>query len=161
VDIAIRGGLAPDERVLAVKLMDNHFIPVAAPSYLRAAGTPQHAFELLEHRGIYYRTPQGPNPWLCEIEGRWHNVAAPQVVVSNSSKWLVAKVIAGEGIMMAPRWSLRPYLESGELKELTFDPELRVSQSSAMAVYLLYQKQRYQVPKVKVAVDFLTQRIHD
>ncbi|MFT5579243.1 MAG: DNA-binding transcriptional LysR family regulator [Paraglaciecola psychrophila] len=161
VDIAIRGGYAPDERVLAIKLMDNHFIPVAAPSYLRAAGTPQHAFELLQHRGIYYRTPKGPNPWLCEIEGRWHNVSAPQVAVSNSGKWLLTKAIAGEGIMMAPRWSLRPYLESGELQELFFDPELRVSQNSAFAVYLLYQQQRYQVPKVKVAVDFLTQRIHD
>jgi len=161
VDIAIRGGYAPDERVLAIKLMDNHFIPVAAPSYLQEMGTPQHAFELLQHRGIYYRTPQGPNPWLCEIEGCWHNVSAPQVAVSNSSKWLVEKVIAGQGIMMAPRWSLRPYIESGALRELIFEPELRVSQNSALAVYLLYQKQRYLVPKVKVAVDFFNQRIHD
>jgi DNA-binding transcriptional LysR family regulator len=28
-----------------------------------------------------------------------------------------------------------------------------------MAVYLLYQKQRYLVPKVKAAVDFLVERI--
>jgi DNA-binding transcriptional LysR family regulator len=32
VDIAIRGGYAPNERVLAIKLMNNQFIPVAAPS---------------------------------------------------------------------------------------------------------------------------------
>lgn len=32
VDLAIRGGYAPDERVVAIRLMDNNFIPVAAPS---------------------------------------------------------------------------------------------------------------------------------
>ena len=42
VDIAIRGGYAPNERVQAVRLMDNHdFIPVAAASYLAAAGYTQ------------------------------------------------------------------------------------------------------------------------
>ena len=35
VDIAIRGGYAPNERVLAIRLMDNRFIPVAAPDYLK------------------------------------------------------------------------------------------------------------------------------
>jgi DNA-binding transcriptional LysR family regulator len=29
VDIAIRGGYAPNERVIAIKLMDNQYIPVA------------------------------------------------------------------------------------------------------------------------------------
>ena len=33
-DIAIRGGYAPNERVQAVRLMDNEFIPVASPDYL-------------------------------------------------------------------------------------------------------------------------------
>lgn len=61
--------------------------------------------------------------------------------------------------MMAPRWILTPYLQRGELQELFFEPELRVTQNMDLAVYLLYQKQRYQVPKVKVAVDFLVARI--
>ena len=44
---------------------------------------------------------------------------------------------------------------------LAIEPELKVTQNSALAVYLLYQKQRYLVPKVKVAVDFLVDRIKD
>ena len=35
VDLAIRGGYAPDERVIAIKLMENNFIVVAAPHYLQ------------------------------------------------------------------------------------------------------------------------------
>ena len=45
------------------------------------------------------------------------------------------------------------------MQELIFDPALRVSQNPDLAIYLLYQKPRYLVPKVKVLVDFLVARI--
>jgi DNA-binding transcriptional LysR family regulator len=159
VDIAIRGGYAPNERVVAIQLMDNHFIPVASTLYLAKYGLPNSPLELKHHRGLYFRTPTGPTPWICEINGQWQDVSAPQVAVSNNGKWLADKAISGQGIMMAPRWALTPYLQRGELQELFFAPELRVTQNTELAVYLLYQKQRYQVPKVKVAVDFLVARI--
>ncbi len=159
VDVAIRGGYAPNERVLAIRLMDNEFIPVAAPAYLAEMGTPQSALELQHHRGLYFRTPGGPSPWLCNIEGQWRDVSAPAVAVSNNGRWLVEKVIDGQGILMAPRWSLASYLEAGEVQELFFDPVLCITQNTDLAVYLLYQKQRYLVPKVKAAVDFLVARV--
>jgi len=159
VDIAIRGGYAPNERVQAIRLMDNEFIPVAAPSYLAEMGTPSNALELRQHKGLYFRTPSGPSPWLCELEGQWKDVSAPQVAVSNNGKWLADKAIKGQGIVMGPRWLLTPYIQRGELQELFFDPVLRINQNTDMAVYLLYQKQRYLVPKVKVAVDFLVARV--
>ena len=81
------------------------------------------------------------------------------MAISNNSKWLGEQAAAGLGIMMAPRWSLVDYLERGELLELNFDPVLYISQNANLAIYLLYQKQRYLVPKVKVAVDFLVARI--
>jgi DNA-binding transcriptional LysR family regulator len=161
VDIAIRGGYAPNERVIAKKLMDNQFIPVASPSYLKEMGIPATAIELRHHKGLYYRTPNGPTPWLCEIDGQWQDVSAPQVAVSNNGLWLANKAINGQGIMMAPRWVLKSYLQSDELKELFFDPPLSISQDSNLAVYLLYQKHAYLVPKVKVAVDFLVARVKD
>ncbi|WOJ96807.1 LysR substrate-binding domain-containing protein [Congregibacter brevis] len=158
VDIAIRGGYAPNERVQAIRLMDNEFIPVASPAYLETMGTPDGVFELRQHKGLFYRTPNGPTPWLCELAGEWHDVSAPAVAVSNNGKWLGEQAVAGQGIMMAPRWSLADYLAKGELCELHFDPVLRISQNAELAIYLLYQKQRYLVPKVKAAVDFLVAR---
>ena len=159
VDVAIRGGYAPNERVQAIRLMSNEFIPVAAPRYLANMGTPDNVFALRQHKGLFFRTPNGPTPWLCEFAGEWHDVSAPAVAVSNNGKWLADQAVAGLGIMMAPRWSLADYLNSGELQELFFDPVLRISQNPELAIYLLYQKQRYLVPKVKVAVDFLVARI--
>ncbi len=159
VDIAIRGGYAPNERIQAIRLMDNEFIPVASPGYLAEMGTPSRVLELRQHRGLYYRTPAGPSPWLCNIEGQWEDVSAPQVLVSNNGKWLADKAVNGLGIVMAPRWLLDPYLESGTLQELFFDHRLRISQNKDLGVYLLYQKQRYLVPKIKAAVDFLVARV--
>lgn len=159
VDIAIRGGYAPNERVLAIKLMDNEFIPVASPGYLAEMGTPQNVQELRQHRGLYFRTPNGPSPWLCNIDGQWHDVSAPAAAISNNGKWLADKAINGQGIMMAPRWLLATYFERGELLELHLDPILHITQNTDLAVYLLYQKQRYLVPKIKAAVDFLVARV--
>lgn len=159
VDIAIRGGYAPNERVQAIRLMDNEFIPVAAPAYLQRCGVPDTAFELRQHQGLFYRTPNGASPWLCELAGEWHDVSGTAAAISNNGPWLAAQAVAGRGIMMAPRWSLTGYLDSGELQELSFDPALRISQNPDLAIYLLYQKQRYLVPKVKAAVDFIVARL--
>lgn len=159
VDIAIRGGYAPNERVVAIKLMDNHFIAVASQSYLDKNGVPAKVSELSQHKGLYFRTPNGPLPWICEINGQWQEVSAPKAAVSNNGKWLVEKALQGQGILMMAGWALNPYVERGELVKLQFDYPLYVTQNPALGVYLLYQKQRYQVPKVKAAVDFLVSRI--
>ncbi len=161
VDIAIRGGYAPNERVHAIRLMNNDFIPVAAPSYLAQHGTPRDPEELREHSGLYFRTPAGPHSWFYQQDGQWHTAIVPQATISNNSKWLANKALRGEGILMAPLWTVSDYLRSGELQRLNIQPELKISQSGDLAVYLLYQKQRYLVPKVKVAVDFLIENIKD
>jgi DNA-binding transcriptional LysR family regulator len=159
VDIAIRGGYAPNERVQAVRLMDNEFIPVASPEYLATNGTPKKATDLRAHHGLFFRTPHGPSPWLCEQDGQWLDVSGKIFSISNNATWLRRQVALGQGICMAPRWLLKQDLESGVAQELMIRPQLRVNQNKDMAIFLLYQKQQYRVPKVKVAVDFLIDRI--
>ena len=46
-----------------------------------------------------------------------------------------------------------------QIEELIVKPKVRVKQNKDLAIYLLYQKQQYLVPKVKVAVDFLVSSI--
>jgi DNA-binding transcriptional LysR family regulator len=159
VDIAFRGGYAPNERVTAVKLMDNSFIPVASKRYFERYGKPTHVNELKLHKGLYYRTPMGHTPWLCELDGQWQDVSAPIHLCCNDGAWLIEKAIKGDGILMLPRWVLAPYLESGQLIALTFTHVLSVSPNPDIGIFLLYQKQRYHIPKVKAAIDFLVERI--
>jgi DNA-binding transcriptional LysR family regulator len=161
VDVAIRGGYAPNERVVALKLMANQFFPAASKSYIARMGMPTNAIALKAHQGLYYRTPLGPTPWLCEIDGQWQDVSAPPVLVSNSGIWLLEKAVKGEGIVMLPHWVLKPYLERGDLQLLDIKPTITTTQNPDFAIYLLYQKQRYHLPKVKAVVDFLTSRVKD
>ncbi|MGR5177339.1 LysR family transcriptional regulator [Vibrio parahaemolyticus] len=159
IDIAIRGGYAPDERVVAVKLLDNQFIPAAAPKYLEVYGLPASTRELPAHKGLYFKTPVGPTPWLSEISGEWQDVSAPSVLTSNNGKWLADKAIKGEGIIMMPEWVLKPYLEQGELVRLHFSEPIGITQNQNLGVYMLYQKLAYGTPKVKAAVDFIASRV--
>lgn len=157
IDLAIRGGYPPDDRVVGVKLMDNAFIPVASPTYLERAGHPQHPQELREHAGLYFQTPHGPTPWLSQINGDWQDVSGPMHTISNAGRWLIDLAVEGQGILMMPYWALQPQLESGELVALNLSGTVTVSRNPDIGIYLLYQKLRYQVPKVRAAVDFLLQ----
>jgi len=159
VDIAIRGGYVPDERVVAVKLRDNRFILAAAPIYLEREGMPGDAQELKEHAGLFYRTPVGMLPWISQIGGEWQDVSPRKVAVSNAGRWLIDKAIRGEGLLMLPRWALQGALDRGELLEIHLSPEVGVTRSEKLGIYLLYAQNRYQVPKIKAAVDFLVARL--
>ncbi|MCK6265788.1 LysR family transcriptional regulator [Vibrio sp. ZSDE26] len=159
VDIAIRGGFAPDERVVAIHLMDNGFVAAASKKYLNVAGVPRSTRDLVNHKGLYFKTPAGPTPWLSEVDGQWQNVSAPSALTTNNGKWLAQKAMDGLGIVMMPRWALQPYFERGDLVELTFDEPLNITENPHLGVYMLYQKLSYATPKVKAAVDFIAARV--
>lgn len=159
VDLAIRGGYAPNEHVIAVKLMNNNFIVVASPRYLKINGTPVNAEDLKQHKGLYFKTPSGAIPWICKIDEQLQDVSAEQVLISNNGKWLIDQAIAGLGILMMPRWALETAIDCGQLMELTIMPDLEISKQKNLGVFLLYQKQGYEIPKIKVAVDFLVEKV--
>ncbi|NMH66270.1 LysR family transcriptional regulator [Shewanella salipaludis] len=159
VDIAIRGGFAPDERVVAIQLMDNQFVAAASALYLNKAGMPASTSDLKSHRGLYFKTPMGATPWWSEIQGQWQDVSAPSILTTNNGKWLVRKAIEGWGILMMPRWVLQPHFDKDELQELTFAEPLSITQNQDLGVYMLYQKLAYATPKVKAAVDFISARV--
>ncbi|OOV86866.1 LysR family transcriptional regulator [Oceanospirillum linum] len=161
VDIAIRGGYVPDERVVAVKLRDNRFILAGSPAYLEREGMPAHAQDLKEHKGLFYRAPIGILPWISMINDEWQDVSPHKVAVSNAGRWLVDKASKGDGLLMLPRWALQSALDRGALLEIPLNPAVAVTRSEKLGIYLLYAQNRYQVPKVKAAVDFLVTRLFD
>ena len=159
-DIAIRGGYAPNERVVAVPLLSNKFYPVASPKYIERYGAPKNIDDWQHHKAICFKGPSGTLPWLMQQQGQWKKVAIEPIAMSNNVPWLVSKAVNAEGILLAPRWCIQPNIESEELVELGIKPELFVRPSSdAGSIYLLYQKQQYQQAKIKAAVDFLTERL--
>ncbi|WP_026972864.1 LysR family transcriptional regulator [Aliagarivorans marinus] len=154
IDIAIRGGLLGDQRLVAHRLEDNQFLLCAAPSYLKHYGRPSHYRELVQHYALDYRSPRGELPWRVKEAGNWVKVDVQKRLVTNSTQLLLRQVLEGKGLAMLPLWSIRSYLAAGQLELLDLEPTIGGGDSD-LGVHLLYQRSRYEVPKVRVAVDYL------
>lgn len=159
IDIAIRGGHLPQERVVARKLDPNRMVLAASPQYLRTMGTPRTLDDLQGHRTLMYRGPQAVFKWLGRDEDGWREIPTTPAFISNDGTSLVAMACRHRGLVLLSEWGLKDYLDRGELAEVTLDQPVSVSRADELGIYLLYLQTRYRVPKVRVAVEFLVKRL--
>jgi DNA-binding transcriptional LysR family regulator len=159
VDIAIRGGRQPEGRVVARKLDPNRFILVASPQYLARKGTPRTLDDLQDHDALLYRGPHALIRWQGQDEDGWRELALRPAFISNDGASLIAMACQHRGLVLLPEWGLKHYLQRGELVQVTLDRPVSVGRGGEAGIYLMYLRTRYQVPKVRVAVDFLIEQL--
>jgi DNA-binding transcriptional LysR family regulator len=159
IDIAIRGGHLPQERVVARKLDPNRLVLAASPQYLRTMGTPRTLDDLQGHRALMYRGPHAVLKWLGRDDEGWREIPAAPAFISNDGTSLVAMACRHRGLVLLSEWGLKDYLARGELTEVTLDQPVSLSRAGEMGIYLLYLQTRYRAPKVRVAVEFLVKRL--
>ncbi|MFN4116651.1 MAG: LysR family transcriptional regulator [Inhella sp.] len=163
IDIAIRGGRQPQDRVVARRLDPNRFLLAASPQYLAQRGTPQRLGDLeQEHRALMYRGPHAVIKWQGLDDDGWRELAMRPGFISNDGASLIAMACRHQGLVLLSEWGLRPYLQRGELLEVTLDQPVSVGRGGSggeAGIYLLYLQTRYRVPKVRVAVEFLIERL--
>ncbi|WP_186510899.1 LysR family transcriptional regulator [Caenimonas sedimenti] len=161
IDLAIRGGPQPQDRVVARRLDPNRFILVASPKYLAERGTPKtlEDLELQGHSALYYRGPNAVIKWQGQEDGAWRELAVPAGFISNDGVSLVAMARKHRGLALLSEWGLRDALASGELVRVELEQPVAVGRGREAGIYLLYLQARYQVPKVRVAVEFLVGRL--
>lgn len=160
IDIAIRSTAQLPDRVVARKISEDRYILVASPAYLAALGTPENLADLSSHKTIQYRGPKGIFQWLArKNENRddtWQRLDLPVALITNRGESIQNALIAGEGIALLPDWGISDEISTGALCEFKIkDAQLSVSRSGNSAVYLLYFRPKYELQKVRVAVDFL------
>ena len=75
-DIAIRGGYAPDERVIAKRLTGHEFKLVATPEFLASldCATPLSLDTLKSCKTLQYRGPKGLIDWYVMTGDRWEKI---------------------------------------------------------------------------------------
>src|SRR5436190_4415249 len=70
VDSAVRVGDLPDSSLVSVRLADNRRLCVAAPAYLKRAGTPKHPGELSRHECLTLSSDASQTRgWAFTIDG--------------------------------------------------------------------------------------------
>lgn len=155
-DLAVRSAAVLPDQLVARRLAENRFLLVAAPDYLEQRGTPRSLEELAAHRALLFRSPGGVLAWQALRDGAWETVAPPAAFVSNEGSLLVEEAVAGMGIALLPDWGLVEELRDGRLVQLHLDDaQVAISRSPDSGIYLLYDRPRYALAKIRVSVDFL------
>lgn len=156
IDIAIRAASELPDRAVARKLSDNNFVLVAAPDYLARYGTPTQLSQLRQHKAILYRGPNGLLTWQARQDSVWQTVETSPVFISNNGGAILSATLTGEGIALLPEWGVAVQIERGDLRKLTFEGvHMAVTRGEDPGIFLLYFRPKYELLKVRVAVDFL------
>lgn len=161
IDIAIRGGRQPQDRVVMRKLDPNNFILAASPHYLAHRGTPRTLDDLQGHSALMYRGPNAVIKWQGLDDDGWREVPIAPAFISNDGASLIAMACKHRGLVLLSEWGLQDSLRRGELVQVSLDQPVSVGRGGEAGIYLLYLQTRYQIPKVRVAVEFLVARLGD
>jgi len=125
-DLAIRLGALPDSGLAARRLEDAALCVVAAPAYLRQAGTPARVADLAEHACIPFVMPSSGRiaPWLFRDGGADTEWTPPdRLSVSDDVLGVVSLAAGGAGICQTYDFIAAEYLRQGRLIEVL--PHLR------------------------------------
>ncbi|MEZ5852327.1 MAG: LysR substrate-binding domain-containing protein [Hyphomicrobiaceae bacterium] len=155
-DLVIRIGRMGDSTMVARKLSPCPLVVCAAPSYLAAHGRPKHIADLQHHSCLGYTLSRsvGVARWSFGKDGKAH-VPVSGSLKANNGDVLVAAAIAGQGIVYQPYFLVGREIQAGLLEPLELDhPTVELD-----GIFALYPSDRRPPAKVRVAIDFLTERL--
>ncbi|MCQ8183555.1 LysR family transcriptional regulator [Methylomonas sp. SURF-1] len=139
-----------DPGVVARKIAETELGTYASPSYLAEKGCPQTIDELSGHQCLHYvDTPHG-DYWLFNVNGELKRIKSDWMLASNNGRALCQAAAMGMGIVQAPRLSVAPHLQNGELVEI-----LREYRRPALAIYATYLQRRFYPAKLTTFINFL------
>lgn len=155
-DLAIRGRNPPDSGLVARKLEDAELVIVASPSYLQRHGRPRHAGDLDRHECIQFLLPRtgAPVPWvLKQGDGFVERATTGRVRCSDDILAPITLARSGAGLVQTYRYLVEDSLRDGALEVVLGDLG-----GASRPFSLLYAGQRHLPLRVRVLIDFLTQR---
>lgn len=121
MDVAIRFGKLADSAFGARRLATLPRYVVAAPSYLKARGTPRHPAELANHDCIFGGNGFGRESWIFKRRSTVISVDVTGRLYTDSGPGLYASAVAGLGIAQVSASLCSAELRSGALVALLTD----------------------------------------
>jgi DNA-binding transcriptional LysR family regulator len=150
-DAGIRRLPSLEQDMVSVRLDDGvRLSMVAAPAYLRRAGTPETPQDLETHCCLSYRLPTAGSlfPWTFERDGQTLAMDVAGTFVTNDIDMLCAGAVAGLGVACVLETQAAPHLASGALISLLDDWRPRLPPN-----YLYYAGRRNPPPALRVFID--------
>ena len=156
IDLLIRIGVLQDSSMRMKKFGPQNYVMAASPSYIKLHGSPETADQLERHNCLVFKGTKGLQRWFIGDK-----VLLPFDVTgslySNNAETLVSSAVGGAGIALFPTWLIGEELKSGKLVPIM--PNHQVSTSAeTQTINALYLETDNLAPKVRVVIDFLTQK---
>ena len=149
-------GIVPEDKPLNVlPFLDNEFIAVAAPDHPLADAKTISARRFLGEKLLLRESGSGSRLTL-ELFCQQHRVAVRSYMELGANDAIKHAVMAGLGVAVLPRLSLRSELQLGQLVELPVEGfPLRRSWC------VVYPKSKYPTPAMSAFVDYVQQNLKD
>ena len=132
-DLDVRVGDAIAGQMVARRLMANHRIVCAAPSYLARRGTPATLRELGAHDCLVIKERDHPfGVWRLHGKNGEETVKVSGALSTNHGEIALRWAVEGAGIVLRSRWDAQPFIDAGQLVQLL--PEY-TQEANVWAVY--------------------------
>jgi DNA-binding transcriptional LysR family regulator len=156
VDAVIRSGDLGNSQLKVRELGPFRFVLAGAPGYFTQRGVPQVPQELEQHACLRYKFPTTGQlqDWDLEVATAGTPLVLPATLVFNSVEALIFAAARGLGIAYLPDFAVREALATGALRTV-LDAHLK----SGGNFSILWPGNRYLLPKVRVFIDFLTEKL--
>ena len=152
-DLAIRIGNLSNSSLIARRIAPCRIVVCAAPSYLRARGTPRTVASLAEHNCLGYTLSQR-TPIDRWVFGADVGVQISGNLRANNGDALRAAAIAGQGIIHQPTFIVADDIREGRLVALALDqPTVELG-----GIYAVFLPDRHPPARVRAFIDFIAGR---
>src|SRR5512140_272795 len=152
-DLAIRIGNLSNSSLIARRIAPCRIVVCAAPSYLRARGTPRTVASLADHNCLGYTLSQR-TPIDRWVFGADVGVQISGTLRANNGDALRAAAIAGQGIIHQPTVIVADDIREGRLVALALDqPTVELG-----GIYAVFLPDRHPPARVRAFIDFIAGR---
>ncbi|HET9642302.1 MAG TPA: LysR family transcriptional regulator [Burkholderiaceae bacterium] len=150
-DCAVRVSDLPDSGLISVRLADNRRQCVAAPSYLKRAGVPQHPSELARHECLALSSEASQTRgWAFRIGEEIVHLRLQGRVDCSDGQVLHDWCVAGLGIAWRSTWEVEQEIARGELVSV-----LDEFAAPPNGIYAVFPHVKHLPLRVRLWIDFL------
>ena len=155
IDLALRFGAVPDQRLHARLLMTNRRYLCASPRYLEKHGVPASLADLARHRCIVHQqNDDAHGSWRFARDGQEEVMKVTAAMASNDGDVVLGWALDGHGILIRSEWDAAKYLASGRLVRLLTQFTL-----PSADLFAYYASKSNQTARARALVDFLAARL--
>jgi len=150
-DCAVRVGDLNDSSLISMRLADNRRLCVAAPSYLKRAGTPKHPSELMRHECLTLSSDASQTRgWAFRVDGELQHLRPSGRLDCSDGQVLHDWCRRGLGLAWRSTWEVAAALQAGELVSVLDD-----FAAPPNGIYAVLPQRKHLPLRVRLWIDFL------